>query len=638
MHLLRTAALSTLAAALILASAAYAQGAAPAPAAAGCTACHAGIESIGQGPVMSQLSCVECHQGNASAAGKDDAHRGMWANPSDLRVADRACGGCHGDDVANASRSLHATMAGMISGTRYAWGAQDTRGALYATYPVKDEKPGTAASKRGAVRELAQLPSYDPAKPASAKNSPADDYLREQCLRCHTWSQGGRQDGDYRASGCAACHAVYSDAGTYEGADKAIDRKQKGRPRLHRLTKLVPESQCIHCHNRGGRTGVSFIGEMESDGYGSPWGTEAGKKGGATLHGKTYNHLTSDVHYEKGMSCIDCHTRRDLHGDGRLYQKREQAVEVRCEDCHGTARADSKLVTSWGNPLDNLKRGPKGVTLVTRLGGKELPVQQTREVMRRGSREARAAMGIAAHMNRMECYSCHAKWAPQCYGCHAQQDTATRSGDWITGSATADPSKGGTMEAKQQVASKWQETRSYLRWESPVLGINARGKVSPFVPGCQVIFTQLGADGKPVVHNKTFTTFDGLSGISSVPLQPHTISKAARTCEDCHANRKALGLGTGVYDAKKNGVDLPFELERIVDENGKQLQASGRDGARPFNKEELERIQRVNSCLGCHDAQADAAKWKKVTDVTGFARTDPAHRKLLKKALEKASR
>jgi len=74
---------------------------------------------------------------------------------------------------------------------------------------------------------LTQLPHYDPSKPMDYTNHPIDDYLREQCLRCHLWSQGARVDGDYPASGWAACHVSYSNSGTYEGGDRAIDKKQK---------------------------------------------------------------------------------------------------------------------------------------------------------------------------------------------------------------------------------------------------------------------------------------------------------------------------------------------------------------------------------------------------------------------------
>ncbi|RJQ56649.1 MAG: hypothetical protein C4526_01455 [Nitrospiraceae bacterium] len=603
---------------------------------AGCLKCHEGIEPIADTPVMSQLACTQCHMGNPDGATKDDAHKGMYANPADLRVVDKTCGVCHAEDVSNSKKSMHATMAGMIGGTRYDWAAQDTKNSLYATYDVED-KDGNVPEKKGAVKSLRQLPLYDASKPMGKDNHPSDDYLRDQCLRCHLWSKGAQQDGDYRASGCAACHVVYSDNGLYEGSDRAIDKNQKGRPKLHKITTKIPSNQCLHCHNRGGRTGVSYIGTMESDEYGSPWSDEAGKKGGKKLHGKFYNHLTADIHYQKGMTCTDCHTIQDLHGDGNIYNKKWQAVEIECEDCHGSAKTYSGLKSSWGNTLNNLRKDGDKIILTSKMDGKKRVVPQTKDIVSKGSPLAKTAMGISAHMNKMECYACHAKWAPQCYGCHAQQDTKTQSGDWINTKPGDDLSKAGNMEAKQKTTYKWSETRSYLRWESPVLGWNSEGKVSPYIPGCQVVFTQIGQDGKATMLNKVFTTYDGFSGIAHNPIQPHTIAKEARACEDCHANRKTIGLGGGIYNPKANGVDIPFELERIVDENGKQLQATNHYGARPFNKEEQDRIMRVNVCVSCHDAQKDAEIWKKVTDVTGFAKTDAKHMELLKTIFKKGT-
>ena len=29
---------------------------------------------------------------------------------------------------------------------------------------------------------------------------------------------------------------------------------------------------------------------------------------------------------------------------------------------------------------------------------------------------------IEAHTDKLECYTCHATWAPQCYGCHVKID------------------------------------------------------------------------------------------------------------------------------------------------------------------------------------------------------------------------
>jgi hypothetical protein len=601
-----------------------------------CVTCHEGIEPISDIPDMAELSCEDCHQGNAKVTKQEEAHKGMWANPSDFRVVDEICGNCHDDHVARSKKSLHATMAGMISGTRYTWAAQETKNAIYATYSAVD-KDGEVPLHKGALISLKQLPKYKPDKPMTNLNHPADDYLRDQCLRCHIWSSGHERDGDYRASGCAACHVLYSDKGTYEGKDKAISKKQTDRPKFHKITKKIPSQQCIHCHNRGGRTGVSYIGTMESDAYGSPWSQEPGKKGGKKLHGKYYNHLTADVHYERGMECIDCHTSNDLHGDGNIYSKREQAVEIECTDCHGTVTRISNLETSQGNEIRNLRKLSKKIILQTKITKKELVVPQVKDIVESGSELACTAMGIDVHMNKLECYACHARWAPQCYGCHAQQDLTEQSNGWIDTKQPEDISKSGLKKNRRNSTMKWRETRSYLRWESPTLGINAKGKVSPFIPGCQAIFTQIDRDGKIKVHNKIFTTYDGVSGISHNPIQPHTITKEARSCEDCHANPKALGLGTGIYNSRRNGLNIDFELERIVDEMGTQLQATSHVGARPFNKEEQDRILRVNACAGCHGFTADDKIWKHITDSVGFIKTNEEHHQLLQKILKKGT-
>lgn len=590
----------------------------------GCLSCHEGIERISETPVMGKLSCTSCHKGNGAET-KDAAvaHKGMFANPSDFRVADQTCGTCHDEHLTNNKRSLHATMAGMISGTRYGFGAQD-RKSKYATYDV--EAP--IADRPGSLLKLVQVPKYDPTKPDSETNSPGDDYLRNQCLRCHLWSGGAQQTGDVRASGCAACHVIYSDAGKYEGGDKAIDKSKVGRPKMHRITSKIPENQCLHCHNRGGRTGVSFIGTMESDGYGTPFKADGSKQG--SLHGKQYNHLSKDVHFEKGMSCIDCHTQQDLHGDGRIYNKKQDAVEIRCETCHGDMKQAATFTTIWGNKLNNIQMKNGQPVLIAKLTGKEHPVPQLKGA--KLSEEGHAAMAaIPKHMEKLECYSCHAKWAPQCYGCHTDHDVGKPSRDWLADGNTDDPSRNGTMNAVGKSAFTWSESRSYLRWETPVLGINAKGKVSPFIPGCQVVYTQRDSEKKTSkVNNKVFTTVHGTSGWMQNPIQPHTISKSARTCADCHMSRKAIGLGTGTYDVKANfpnGGGPDFEPERIVDEQGRQLQGTAHEGARPFNKAEQERISRVGACIACHGSGKVVLKNK--------APTDELHTKAIRAYLKK---
>ena len=153
--------------------------------------------------------------------------------------------------------------------------------------------------------------------------------------------------------------------------------------------------------------------------------------------------------------------------------------------------------------------------------------------------------------------------------------------------------------------------------------------LSPFIPGCQLILTQV--DGKEKrISNRVYTTVDGTSGMAHNPIQPHTVSAKSRSCADCHMSDKALGLGSGYYDIKDNFPDGPapvdFELERIVTEDGKQLQATNHIGARPFNKEEIARISRVGTCLACH--AKDGVK------LDGNAPDDATHNKAIKKMMK----
>jgi len=43
-----------------------------------------------------------------------------------------------------------------------------------------------------------------------------------------------------------------------------------------------------------------------------------------------------DVHFSKGMECMDCHTQKDIHGDGKKYisMREKGAMDMKCENCH----------------------------------------------------------------------------------------------------------------------------------------------------------------------------------------------------------------------------------------------------------------------------------------------------------------
>src|SRR5262249_7091743 len=46
-----------------------------------------------------------------------------------------------------------------------------------------------------------------------------------------------------------------------------------------------------------------------------------------------------DIHAEKGMHCVDCHFEQDVHGDGNVYAEYQAAIQITCQDCHGTVEA-----------------------------------------------------------------------------------------------------------------------------------------------------------------------------------------------------------------------------------------------------------------------------------------------------------
>jgi hypothetical protein len=416
-----------------------------------------------------------------------------FINPGDLRVAAKTCGGgaCHEIESKNVARSM-MTHGAML------WGA-----ALYNNggFPLKDTRFGESYSENGAPQTLIQTPGptleerrtkgvlefldpiprweisqpgnvlrvferggkrrlevglpdkdEDPGKPdkglsargfgSAQRTDPV--YLGLQKTRLHdpTLNFLGSNDhpGDYRSSGCSACHVIYandrdaSHSAAYHNAgnlgrsqtdDVNIPKNESGHPIKHQFTSQIPTSQCMTCHMHPGTNMVAtYLGmtwwDNESDGdklypkqQHDPSPDEEQQKlqrnpEGAGLRGlwseleflagtgtsefnsqlkntqfgdfhghgwlfrkvfkrdrkgnlldaddklvssddpdkfKKAVHL-NDIHLEKGMHCVDCHFRQDAHGDGNLYNEPRAAIEMTCEDCHGSIRNRTNLFTS----------------------------------------------------------------------------------------------------------------------------------------------------------------------------------------------------------------------------------------------------------------------------------------------------
>ena len=573
-------------------------------------------------------------------------------------------------------------------------------------------------------------------------------YQRQECQRCHIGVRGRQERGDYRGMGCSSCHMLYGNEGLYQGKDSSISKKEPGHILRHRIagnrkTGGIPVEACNTCHNLGKRIGVSYAGLMESTDSG-PFDSKG--ELAPKLHGKSYLTVSQDLHHgmkslpgnpEGGLLCQDCHTSMDVHGDGNIHGTTLGQVEIECSDCHGTPthypwelplghgdefghkpdldvprglantrllsdqqfgfdheKQDGFILSARGNPLGNVVKIENSVTVYSATGNAfQVPVLKNLHARSQwGTPAAAIAMAVVSkHMDRMECYTCHAAWAPQSYGDYVRLDFSDKNRgrtDWVA-SGNAHTPDGQTAESrgrsKENMTTKTgaplergittpglvTEQKGYLRWEDPVLGINGEGRISPLMPGCQMAYTVIASDGRVLVHNQIpgnplEAKSTGQShlplAIDMAPAQPHTIQARARDCESCHTRPKTLGLGinNGLFktivqqdrvvdleDARTGQIipdqyqtqivgvpSLFFDWSQIVTREGKQLATVGSHWplSRAFNQTELDRILRTGLCMGCHGQMKDSKIWQK------FSSTPPldtrAHTQLMEKMVQ----
>lgn len=512
-----------------------------------CLSCHV-TEKLDPAHDTKIMGCASCHLGNPLAIDMKAAHQGMVLNPGDLRVVERTCGveGCHAPDVHKVKNSLMATNRGILATLLYYWGeAPDQEGDF-------------------SVEKLL----------ASGDTSLALDYYRKLCATCHLWQPKGEFPGFFgeKGGGCTACHYTRPDDPT---AIKPWDRLQADNPlNLHPfITSKVPTENCLRCHNRSGRIGLSYIGIYESEGYGTPY--VKGRMSPKKLPGdRFYQELPADIHHQKGMACIDCHTQNEIMGDGTSYVRYEDAVEIQCITCHTAGRPGT---TRKNNQLNNIKEIDGKFVLVGKLEGSHHPLNPPKS----------GVCDYDAHQ-RLSCESCHSTWVPQCYGCHVKRDMRDTHLDKLT---------------MEETPGWWEEGRSYIRFEQPTLAVWG-DEIVVVTPGCQSIVTLIDQDGK---MEKAFNSLT-MAGIT-----PHTTQKVGRSCVDCHTSTKTVGLGEGtvwqengkwyfnpVHQGVETAAGLTPPLDGYVDIHGQPLQKSNRPDLRPFNQQELARILRVGQCLACH--------------------------------------
>ncbi|MEA1956890.1 MAG: cytochrome c3 family protein [Euryarchaeota archaeon] len=160
-------------------------------------------------------------------------------------------------------------------------------------------------------------------------------YAKWNCSKCH-------------AATCEKCHVGY------EAKMGHGDQTQE-----------ITIDTCDKCHFK--KQTATFVGDM-------PTHKEKGP--------------APDIHYTMGLTCTDCHSAADLHGDGNVYASQLAGVSATCEDCHNSP---GKIV-------------------------KDMPVTQY-------------STDIAAHEmhgDKLDCTACHSGWALTCVNCHVDTRKGTK--------------------------------------------------------------------------------------------------------------------------------------------------------------------------------------------------------------------
>ena len=110
-------------------------------------------------------------------------------------------------------------------------------------------------------------------------------------------------------------------------------------------------------------------------------------------------------------------------------------------------------------------------------------------------------INVPQHMDKMECYACHSTWVPQYYGYKYVIDYSKESIDWLDSpekfgadGTTADYHGNFVMQPGAPTYGDY----SHTRWESPPLGINGEGRVTPLVGVIQTVSTVIGEDGETI--------------------------------------------------------------------------------------------------------------------------------------------
>ncbi len=549
-----------------------------------CQQCHQMKGEFAPFHAPERIGCSACHLGTPTALDKNKAHAGMISVPGNVAVMDQTCGksACHPTLTQNMHRNIMNSGRGIVAVDRWVFGEAPT-----------PDGPG----------HLSQLDTTG-----------ADLHLRQLCATCHLAFPKRRPaqiTQRSRGGGCVACHLKYSD--TAEKEWTAF--QQTGRlPTVHpRLTIQVEDRHCFGCHSRSGRISTNYQGWHETLFKAVPstrrshyWQLE---------DGRVLEKQMPDVHFTRGLQCIDCHTWQETMGDGKSHVHEEDQQEVQCMDCHFTekpqlAKSSDFTLIDWKllalrkfslNQFQPLVTHKRRQVLIN--AGLDKKSNSFKLIGKNTGREYSlnpppnsCTRNVPGH-EHLSCQSCHTAWAPRCVACHVGFKPDVPGKDHLTGKTTH---------------GRWVEYRALFLAQFPTLGMVTNGnqyRIEPFVPGMILTINTLQqSDDQPMYD------FDSFRRLFA-PVTPHTIQARGVDCQTCHQNPVALGYGEGHLTLQQNSrgqwqwVFTPryashpadsLPLDAWIPFLSDQVGMATRTNARSLPLAVQERILRVGACLTCH--------------------------------------
>jgi hypothetical protein len=272
-------------------------------------------------------------------------------------------------------------------------------------------------------------------------------------------------------------------------------------------------------------------------------------------------HLSS-VHVDLGMQCVDCHYAQDGHGDGWIKNEVMAAVEIQCQDCHGTVDEYPKLKTTGPaapptGRLLTLIRNPDGKRRFEWAGGRLIqrsattPGLEWEMTLLKDTADALSpaynAKATRAHTmsrdtarldwgadipkdqrahseDKMLCYTCHSSWTTSCGGCHLPIQANWRTerhkyeGGFTRNYATYNPQ---VARDEMYFIGKHGQIKNY--------------KVAPVRSSSALVLSSTNVNRERIYTQQPPISAAGYSSQAFAPHYPHTERRTeTKTCTDCH--------------------------------------------------------------------------------------------------------